>query len=241
MGPPTSVTMNCTFALFAVAFVLHAETVPFVGCETTGQVSFPIPQSGPYQVSGLPPEAASKLAYYAYQHQGALIGDGVRAPRGWRCLAWLGSSGSTLIVSPNVVRGWELPAGPAVVARWNAGSGRFQTGEIIARAFPQYRARLKDYATDYGVTYEFKPYPNDHIIRRTPTMVEFQTPANRKGLGNLNGLPVAGGAIDGAAVLQAGEHSFVITLRLPGSDAALKQAILRHAISEASSPSTGSR
>ncbi|BDC50292.1 hypothetical protein F183_A26080 [Bryobacterales bacterium F-183] len=227
----------------AAAILLRAETVPFVGCPSTGHASFPIPQSGPHRVDGISWETASKLAYYAYQHQGAYIGGGVLAPRGWQCMAWLGSSGTSLIVSPRVEvkADWEAPVGPAVIARWNAGSGRFQTGELIARAFPEYRSRLKSHFTDFGVSYVFRPFPYDTVVRRTPRIVEFQTPANRKGLGNLNGLPVAGALIYGAGVLQDGEDSFVITIRPPNGDGPLARTILRHAVSEASPQHSGTR
>jgi hypothetical protein len=69
--------------------------VPFVGCESDGQVG---PLTAPHRAAKklmISPELASRFAYYEAED-----GFGVLAPRGWHCFSTYGSNGSNLYVTP---------------------------------------------------------------------------------------------------------------------------------------------
>lgn len=218
---------------FALMFVLRGETVPFVGCMATGRESLkPPPKAGQRRVPGLSNAHASRLAYYAFQYGQEATPPGVLAPRGWNCIAYIGSSGPTLIVSPLPEPRWGKLTGPAIVLQQNYNSGMMVTGELIARVFPHYRYRVKDFFQLYGRKYEFQPFPADQFSLRSPDLVEFWTPANTRGLGNFTeSLPIAGGAIYGAAILGKWEDdSVLVSVRL--SDASVAKAIVAEVIRE---------
>src|SRR5689334_20720696 len=70
------------------------QPVPFVGCPSDGQTG-PISAPQPIGTPKLPARAAAKLAFCATDHASVL------APRGWHCIGLYGSSGQTLIVTPD--------------------------------------------------------------------------------------------------------------------------------------------
>ncbi len=86
----------------------------------------------------VPAAAVDRLGYYASVHLGVV------APRGWHCFGLYGSSGSTLLVTPepygfdDFLRANTGLAGPAVVLRLTYGgtSGRFDVAMVAARLFP---------------------------------------------------------------------------------------------------------
>jgi hypothetical protein len=214
------------------AIMLHAETVPFVGCATTGQFSDKAPQSGPREMPEISREDAATLAYYAF----TLDKDGKYgslAPLGWNCLAFIRSSGPALVISPRKIDDWGNLSGPAVIVQWNYNSGRLKTGELVARAFPHYHERVKDYKLLYGRKYQFQAFPGDTIRARSPEVVEFRTAANAKGLGNFTeGLSVRGSAIYGAALLSKpnDDYSVLVSVRLTPENAARARFIVTEVI-----------
>jgi hypothetical protein len=133
------------------------------------------------------PEIGAQLAYY----KGA-NGPGVFAPVGWHCLAWYGSNGSLVAVTPAAPPD-AIPAngiaGPGVELVFRDGdtSGRFEVAKISSRFFPdsmrefiqQVRAEKLMPDSEFNV----KPYPNDTVKRISDRMVEFSTPARQAGFG----------------------------------------------------------
>src|SRR5260370_24059840 len=121
-----------------------AVSVPFIGCESDGQVG-PVeaPKGTSISVS-ISRTAAHEFTYYT-----SAQGVGVFAPRGWYCFGTYGSGGEALFASPQPIdaanrfspgrRGFE---GPAIEFSHRLGgtSGRFHVAEIIARVFPAFRA-----------------------------------------------------------------------------------------------------
>lgn len=90
--------------------------VPFVGCESDGQVG---PIKAPNNKDGgllISHTLAPRLAYYKAEE-----GFGVLAPRGWHCFETYGSNGENLFVSPDPINreellstSWKGFAGPAI-------------------------------------------------------------------------------------------------------------------------------
>src|SRR5690348_772725 len=81
----------------------NSVTVPFVGCESDGQVGPVNAPTGNRKVVPISTSAAQHLAYYKAQY-----GSGVLAPRGWYCFSTYGSNGSNLFVSPVPITRVEL-------------------------------------------------------------------------------------------------------------------------------------
>jgi hypothetical protein len=183
-----------------------SERVPFVACESDGQVG---PRSGPKdsgQAPTVPKSVAHDLAYYASTDLGVL------APRGWNCFGLYGSSGSTLIVTPephsadDLLSGSAMLTGPAVTFSLSIHdtSGRFEVAQVAARLFPT-KKEFVEQVIHEGVEPEsdfpFGPYPNDILKHRSDIKVEFETPANTDGMGTRgrlmkkNAEPISGVAI----------------------------------------------
>lgn len=236
----------------AIAIVLFAGTVPgavhdplhpvsFVGCPADGQVGpIPAPKNG--RSLALPPRNATKLAYYADGN-----GFGVLGPRGWHCVELYGSSGRLLIVTPERHAADEFfgekPAdirGPAVQISVSTGgtSGRNEVAEGIARYFPSHRAFLQQVINqDREVGYSVEPLSNgpdasDIIRRRSQSLVQFTTPAGKKGEGTRSRLLPGNLPIDGfvAIVGPAGEPDLIsVQARLPANLRSLAPIILSNA------------
>lgn len=168
-------------------------------------------------------KAARKLAYYKSE-QGA----GFLAPRGWYCFGTYGSGGDALFVSPQSIKTVDIfspgrsgLAGPAIELwrRFGETSGRFDVAEIIARVFPAYKAFATGVMAEFDQptrSLTFGPYPNDRLIYKSKTMVEYRTPARTDGLGTHSLLNKNGSPIDGVAIL-IGQPPDVLLLsvRLP--------------------------
>jgi hypothetical protein len=187
-----------------------ASTVPFVGCAQDGQGG---PQPAPTgQPHAVPIDAASaaKLAYYSAGDPG-----GVLAPKGWYCFGVYGSDGAVLYVAPSPIQSadvlsdsWAAGSGPAVVAAFSSGdtSGRFAVAKAIARIFPS-RAAFAQSVIAEGIEpatdFPSGPFPTDHDVVKSPTVVEYETPAGAQGLGTtFSRLAANASPIDGVAVLQ---------------------------------------
>ena len=74
------------------------SVVPFVGCQSDGQVGPLDAPKGKSKVLSIATKKAQRLAYYK-----AKEGQGVLAPRGWYCFGTYGSSGASLFVSPQKI------------------------------------------------------------------------------------------------------------------------------------------
>ncbi|TWB09179.1 hypothetical protein FBZ89_1469 [Nitrospirillum amazonense] len=220
----------CCALVVGAAFALGpaaAADIPFVGCPADGQMG---PQAAPKKgaVPSLPPalaaKAAGRLAYYAAAKEAGGIGS--FAPKGWHCFALYGSNGSQLLVtanalaSPDLIKAAQHIEGPALQLAWLEGdtSGRFEVAKISARLFPV----AKDYVQgviDEGLSDKsdviWGPYPTDTVVRRSPTSVDFVTPAGRKGIGTDSHLNPGPLPVIGSAVL------------FPDDDMALRELVMR--------------
>lgn len=180
-------------ALFAVASAAYADTkVPFVGCQADGGAdsgTTAAPKGSPLAVA-IDPAILRRLSYYK-----ADSGPGVLAPRGWYCHSWRGSSGSSLLVTPQPLpsvfgftagRNLEGPV-VYVISLHAATSGRFPVAIIAARLFPQtahaFIERIK--AEEFEPTNDFdvQPFPTDQLHYLSDQVVEFTTPPSQNGFG----------------------------------------------------------
>ena len=143
-----------------------AVSVPFVGCESDGQVGPLDAPASKHQNVSVTSRAAQRLAFYK-----AETGFGVLAPRGWYCFGVYGSGGDAIYVSPQPISwseffspNWKGLMGPAVRFGRSYGetSGRFTVAEIIARVFPAHKAFVAGVAALFdepGSEYPSGPYP----------------------------------------------------------------------------------
>lgn len=198
------------------------ERVSFVGCPSDGQQGPTPPPDAVGSTPVLPISAARHLAYYATSDMGVL------APRGWRCFGLFGSSGSSVIVTPEPHRPEEaLEAGfgingPAVQLSYSmAGtSGRFEVARVVARLFPE-KKWFTQAVIDEGILVQADfgsgPYPHDRLRRRSSTDVEFETPANEDGMGTNSFLMRNASPIEGVAIIADGEEPDLqeLFIRLP--------------------------
>jgi hypothetical protein len=180
--------------------------VSFVGCKSDGQAG---PRPAPTSRGNaptLPQSLATKLAYYSSEDLGVL------APRGWHCFGLHGSNGSILIVTPErhsasaLLKPNAKLTGPAVQLSVSSGetSGRFEVAEIAARLFPS-KQEFVDGVVAEGIEPESAfpkgPYPDDILRRRGDSDVEFETPAQKDGMGTRSRLVKNGEPIDGLAIM----------------------------------------
>jgi hypothetical protein len=162
--------------------------VPFVGCESSGQVeSLPAP-SGADEAVQLGASTARRLAYYKAEYS-----SGVLAPRGWYCFGTTGSSGSDVFVTPQPVNkddffssAWHGFTGPVILIEGigGAGSGRYAIAQVTARVFPKLKAFVKEVIgpdLDLASDFPFGRYPNDRLIYRGDRLVEYETPPHSEG------------------------------------------------------------
>jgi hypothetical protein len=180
----------------------YAVSVPFVGCESSGQIERLESPKGASKSVPLSPEDAQALAYYE-----SADGIGLLAPRGWYCEGASGSGGYALFLSPKPIHrstsGWKGLEGAAIeVYHMDGGtSGRYNVAQIITRVFPAYRAFAIRVLNGTDLPIPSGPYPKDTLNYRGKNIVEYQTPAQTEGLGNFdswlgkNDMPIAGAAI----------------------------------------------
>jgi hypothetical protein len=194
--------------------------VPFIGCESAGQVLRPAPVGSSKSVH-LDPAVVEKLAYYKTEE-----GPGILAPRGWHCYGTIGSSGNSTIVSPLLQEGrdifherWSGFAGPAVIAFQTdgTGSGRLFVAEIVARAFPAKRYFAEKIIRDWDAKeIQFGLVPTDLLTYRSPMHVEFRTPAQMQGLGTMRWLSPGNDSVDGSATILNSDFELIyVGARLP--------------------------
>jgi hypothetical protein len=208
--------------------------VPFVGCESSGQLeALPAPKGKSVPVS-LSPAIASRLAYYK-----SADGFGLLGPRGWSCEGLSGSSGAVLFVAPDATalrdRIVDHLPGPAIELyeiSSGAGSGSREVAELMARFFPERFPMTKEAWEDtFGTDVPPGPFPRDTLRRSAMNTVEFTTPPQTEGLGTrFSWLKAGSDPISGTVVLidrSADQTDAVyLVVRLPAVMAHLSSAII---------------
>jgi len=206
--------------------VKASTTVPFVGCESDGQVGPLKAPSGQSKMVAVPVGIARQLAYYQAEE-----GFGVLAPQGWHCFSMYGSNGDTLFVSPDRIDAkmlfssdWHGFPGQVIQISESVGdtSGRFEVAKIIARVFPAYKEFVHDVIAEGiepAASFPSGPYPNDRLTYLSKRVVEFETPPNTEGLGTDSRLLKSAAPIQGVAILFGEEPSLLqLSIRLSESN-----------------------
>jgi hypothetical protein len=214
-----------------------SESVPFVGCPSDGQLGPIAAPKGAAKAVNVDAATAAQLAYYQ-----ARDSFGVLAPRGWKCLYVFGSSGASLAVTPG--GNLQVPAnglsGPAVVESVSSGgtSGRFAVAKYSARLFPKLEQAFIAGVIAEGIepkkNFPFGPYPADETNTKNGRLLEFETPANKDGLGTSDrlrkdSLPIRGMAKLEESVPPGSPDFYLLTVRLPADQAQLSSAIVAQA------------
>jgi hypothetical protein len=224
----TRSTLLCLCLITALPSTANAgtATVPFVGCPSDGQVGpDPAPTGKPVPVA-LDAQTASRLAFYQSKYD-----NGILAPRGWHCANLEGSNGWILFLASEHLNATALLdpknhplKGPAIqfTVRNGGTSGRFEVAQLIARYFPQRRAFLKSVIAE-GIEpagdFPSGPFKADQLVTRRKDLVEYLTPAGRKGLGTKSRLIPSDLPIRSFAAVVGGANDdwagFTMAVRLP--------------------------
>ena len=238
---PASVLATLCFCTLAVA-ASAAESIPFVGCASDGQQGPVAAPKGQAKALAIDPAAAKGLAWYQAKYSA-----GALAPRGWKCFSFYGSSGVTLRIAPSgKLDDTRQPiAGPAVVLADDSGgtSGRFDVAKVAARVFAGPEKAFVASVIAEGIepkeNFPAGPYPADKMTDKTPTLVEFATPAGKDGLASADRLAKAALPTAGLAKLVGpadGPDLYLLAVRLPAAQADLAAAIV--AAAEATLPNS---
>lgn len=209
-----------------------AQTVPFVGCPSDGQQGPVGAPKGQPKALNLDPAAAKALAWYQAKYSA-----GALAPRGWKCFSSYGSSGVTLTIAPSgkLDDPSQPIAGPAVTLDDDIGgtSGRFAVAKVAARVFAGPEKAFVDSVIAEGIepkeNFPAAPYPADRLTAKTPTLVEFATPAGQDGLGTAGRLAKGALPVVGLAKLVGAAEEpdlYLLAVRLPAAQASLAAAIV---------------
>jgi len=212
---------------------LAAQTVPFVGCPSDGQQGPVAAPKGQPKTVDIEPAAARALAWYQARYT-----EGALAPRGWKCFSLYGSSGAGLAIAPSgKFDDVSLPpiAGAAVILTDHFGgtSGRFDVAKVAARVFADAEKAFVASVIAEGIepkeNFPAGPYPSDKLTAKTPTLVEFATPAGKDGLGTVDRLAKGPLPVIGLAKLVGPAEApdlYLLEIRLPAAKADLAAAIL---------------
>jgi hypothetical protein len=212
--------------------------IPFVGCPSFGQVDKLEAPKGTGKLLALGKQHSEALAYYK-----SADGISVLAPRGWYCQGSSGSGGAALFLSPTPIvsnsSGWQGLDGGVIEVNDISGenSGHYEIAAAIARVFPVYRRFARNELRDSDLPFPSGPYPTDTLKYLSNTTVEYTTPPQSEGLGNVNSyigkndIPITG-----AAVLidyppnPRGKipHLILLSVRLPHDLAWLAPTIIRY-------------
>ena len=221
-------TVGLVFA--APAALGETAGVAYVGCASDGMLG---PIAAPKPGVGLPAPPAG-LAVYASVDLATL------APVGWSCFSICGSGGSALVVTPephsrdDFIERELAVSGPTVVVIRYSGdtSGRFLAAAIDAQVF-QVARRFVQRVKAEGLTapgdIPAGPTATDRIRCLGDTLVAYETPAGRDGLGTSERIKADGLPIRGAVVLLPKEQMDVVRLavRQPTGLDALTPTIIR--------------
>ena len=212
-----------------------SESVPFVGCASDGQLGPIAAPKGSAKAVNVDAATASQLAYYQAQDS-----FGVLAPRGWKCFYVYGSNGASLTVAPSgnlQDTSTSGLSGPAVVETVSSGgtSGRFDVAKYSARLFPKLEQAFIAGVIAEGIEpkkdFQFGPYPADKTDYKNARLLEFETPANKDGLGTSDrlrkdSLPIRGMAKLEESVPPGSPDFYLLTVRLPANQTPLSSAII---------------
>jgi hypothetical protein len=206
--------------------------VPFVGCPADGMMGPVAAPRAPRHAPTVPAGAASRLAYYESQVMGTV------APRGWHCIELSGSGGALLLVTPRPdIATHRFPdgghiTGPAIEVSFTNGdtSGRFEVAKVVARLFPTknlFVQRVIDEGIESAKHFQFGPFPDDILQRRSPTEVDFLTPAGKIGMGTMSWLAPDTAQINGTARLAPDNSLWMLQARLPAEVLDLAPVIIQ--------------
>ncbi len=245
----------CSFACFltfALASLLaNAQiSVLFIGCSGDGQTGPYAAAKGSPKPVKLPPAIADQLAWYEYNGDAGHFG--MLGPRGWNCFATIGSNGWTLYIAPEPLnsakllehQNWKGFTGPAIQLSGSDGgtSGRFEVAQMVARVFPAHRDYARTIIKEgFGPAsdYPFGPFPSDDLTYKGKELVEFTTPARRRGLGTMSWLLPSDQPITGFALLSIGPNIDTellhLSFRLPPSLFPLGATLIQQAEANGSS------
>jgi hypothetical protein len=234
----TAIGAVAFFACSAWHGAKASESVPFVGCASDGQLGPIAAPKGSAKAVNVDAATAAQVAYYQAQDS-----FGVLAPRGWKCFFAYGSSGASLAVAPSGNLQDAATAGlsgPAVVESVSSGgtSGRFDVAKYSARLFPKLEQAFIASVIAEGIEprkdFPFGPYPADKTNYKNARLLEFETPADKDGLGTSDrlrkdSLPIQGMAKLKESVPPGSPDFFLLTVRLPANQAHLSGAIIAQA------------
>jgi hypothetical protein len=226
--------LRCAGIHVPIASADPPQRASFVPCESDGMLGpSPAPKDR-VQSPTLPQALARSLAYYAS------AGLGVLAPRGWYCFELYGSSGLTLIVTPerhdarDLFRPDSHLTGPVIQLSFFFGdtSGRFLVAQVAARLFPVKKSFVQQ-IIDEGIEppsdFPSGPYPDDVIQRRSETEVEFETPAGKDGMGTEKSrLTKQDAPISGVAIVTTGNDLVLLDVRMPPDLRNLASVIIKN-------------
>lgn len=210
----------------------QAAEIPSIGCAADGQTGpLPAPESGVKSIA-IDEKSAKHLAYHYSQDSAPVLG-----PRGWKCFAYYGSSGSTILVARDVAPAWGTKhvEGPAIVPTMYFAdtSGAFGVAPYLARLYPKEgRKFIQDELVEIrGTTdlnYSYRPYPTDKLDYIAWHRVAFTTPAHRIGFGTMEFLTPSSLPVSGIVDYRApAALMFILAMKLPPALSGLKPAILK--------------
>jgi hypothetical protein len=221
----------------AMQAALAAETIPVIGCPSDGQMGPIAPPANSTAPLDADAKIAQQLAYYQ-----AAESPRVLAPRGWNCFGTYGSSGEELIVAPARIESSQLSAirvtGPGISMTHSLGgtSGRFDVAKYAARFFP---TRAHDFVSnleretkqlDLPELDKLPSFDTDTYRQVSPTLVRFETPGARDGVGTRGTLVKSADSVSGAIALTGDDDEpdlSILRVRLAPEQRALTETILQ--------------
>lgn len=231
----SAVFMTIAFRSASIGAETSPKNIPFVSCASDGQQGPQPPLNKPEEEftseNAVPPE----LTLYQAKWTPAVL-----APSGWFCAGTYGSSGSTLVVTPEphdpgFMFGKVAITGPAVQVNvvYGSTSGRFEAAQIAARLFPKASDFVKSVIGEHLVPendFPVGPYPNDQLSYKGDFTVEYVTPPNQEGMGTRYFLQKNDQQIHGVVAMNPDDDhdTMVVTVRLPPSLEKLAPTIIRN-------------
>jgi len=121
---------------------------------------------------------------------------------------------------------------PAIEVSFTNGdtSGRFEVAKVVARLFPTknlFVQRVIDEGIESAKHFQFGPFPDDILQRRSPTEVDFLTPAGKIGMGTMSWLAPDTAQINGTARLAPDNSLWMLQARLPAEVLDLAPVIIQ--------------
>jgi hypothetical protein len=219
----------------AAAQTLETTAIPTVACPTNGQTVPAKPHPDRLMHAPLDQPASAPIAYYS-----AAEPPGVYAPKGWYCLAWSGSNGNIVLVTPQRVAPpyFPLPAigGPAVMSQSTQGesTGRFHVAIVAAQLFSvvgsEFIKRVRGEHLISDSSFDVEHYPDDSMQYLSDRFVLYTTPADRSGLGTEGMFDMSDLPVRGLAILNTQGEVISLTevrVRLPPGQKSVEESIMQ--------------